>query len=100
MLFLLKILYFRRKHIEKHTFPLVIATFLLYLQRMLLNSCMTIIIGRENEQRELCKLHGSSILLRSGIPAQWQETLPAPHLLRRCSEGRQAEDQAWSKPGG
>ena len=27
VLFLLKILYFRRKHIEKHTFPLVIATF-------------------------------------------------------------------------
>ena len=61
VLFLLKILYFRRKHIEKHTFPLVIATFLLYLQRILLKSCITMIIGRENEQRKLCKLLGSSM---------------------------------------
>ena len=27
MLFLIKVLYFQRKHIEKHTFPLIIATF-------------------------------------------------------------------------
>ena len=26
-----------------------------------------IIIGRENEQRELCKLHGSSILIRPRV---------------------------------
>ena len=33
---LLKIHYFQRKHKEKHTFPLVIETFLLYLQRNLI----------------------------------------------------------------
>ena len=64
---ILKMPYFQRKHIEKYAFPLVIATFLLYLQRILLNSRITIIIGRENEQRELCKLHGSSILIRPRV---------------------------------
>ena len=52
---------------RKTPFPLVIATFWLYLQRILLNSCITIIIGRENEQRELCKLHGSSMLIRPRV---------------------------------
>ena len=33
MLYLLKVLYFQRKHKENYAFPLVIETFLLYLQR-------------------------------------------------------------------
>ena len=33
----------------------------------ILKSCITMIIGRENEQRELCKLHGSSMLIRPRV---------------------------------
>ena len=33
---MLKIPYFQRKHKEKYNFPLVIETFLLYLQRILI----------------------------------------------------------------
>ena len=56
MLFLLKVLYFQRKHKEKHIFPLVIETFLLCLQRNLTKPYFTMIIGREKEQRELIGL--------------------------------------------
>ena len=35
MLYLPKVLYFQRKHKEKHIFPLAIETFLLYFQRKL-----------------------------------------------------------------
>ena len=53
---LLKILYFQRKHKEKHGFPLVIETYLLYLQRISIKPNVIMIIGREKEQRELLGL--------------------------------------------
>ena len=59
-----KIPYFQRKHIEKYAFPLVIATFFALFVAEILKSCITMIIGRENEKRELCKLQGSSMRVR------------------------------------
>ena len=51
-----KMCYSQRKLIKKGHFPLVIATFLLYLQRISHLDIASMIIGREKEQRELLGL--------------------------------------------